>query len=185
MKKFMLIFGLLSLFFTATICAKKSAPFPNKTLVVKMYRTVTKGKGKKLGTITIKPTRYGVLFTPDLKGLPPGVHGFHMHANHSCAQGGKAAGGHWDPKKTDKHLGPYNAQGHLGDLPVLLIDEDGKATLPVLAPRLKMRDLYGHSLIIHAGGDNYSDQPLPLGGGGTRIACGLLPTAVGAKNSKK
>jgi Cu-Zn family superoxide dismutase len=27
---------------------------------------------------------------------------------------------------------------------------------------------------IHAGGDNYSDQPKPLGGGGARIACGTL-----------
>jgi len=27
--------------------------------------------------------------------------------------------------------------------------------------------------MIHAGGDNYSDQPEPLGGGGGRIACGV------------
>ncbi|SSP59941.1 Cu/Zn superoxide dismutase [Acinetobacter baumannii] len=28
--------------------------------------------------------------------------------------------------------------------------------------------------MIHAGGDNYSDSPLPLGGGGARIACGVI-----------
>jgi Cu-Zn family superoxide dismutase len=28
--------------------------------------------------------------------------------------------------------------------------------------------------MVHAGGDNYSDQPKPLGGGGDRIACGLI-----------
>jgi Cu-Zn family superoxide dismutase len=28
--------------------------------------------------------------------------------------------------------------------------------------------------MIHAGGDNYSDQPVPLGGGGARIACGVV-----------
>jgi len=28
--------------------------------------------------------------------------------------------------------------------------------------------------MIHAGGDNYSDSPAPLGGGGARIACGVL-----------
>jgi Cu-Zn family superoxide dismutase len=27
--------------------------------------------------------------------------------------------------------------GHLGDLPVLVVDKDGKATTPVIAPRLK------------------------------------------------
>jgi superoxide dismutase, Cu-Zn family len=30
--------------------------------------------------------------------------------------------------------------------------------------------LKGHSLMIHAGGDNYSDQPKPLGGGGGSLA---------------
>jgi Cu-Zn family superoxide dismutase len=29
--------------------------------------------------------------------------------------------------------------------------------------------------MIHEGGDNYSDQPKPLGGGGARIACGVIP----------
>jgi Cu-Zn family superoxide dismutase len=41
----------------------------------------------------------------------------------------------------------------------------------VVAPHLKVDDLQGHSIMIHMGGDNYSDQPAPLGGGGARIAC--------------
>jgi Cu-Zn family superoxide dismutase len=32
----------------------------------------------------------------------------------------------------------------------------------------------GKALMIHAGGDNYSDRPAPLGGGGARIACGVI-----------
>jgi Cu-Zn family superoxide dismutase len=32
----------------------------------------------------------------------------------------------------------------------------------------------GHAIIIHEGGDNYSDTPKPLGGGGSRIACGVV-----------
>jgi Cu-Zn family superoxide dismutase len=28
--------------------------------------------------------------------------------------------------------------------------------------------------MIHAGGDNYSDHPKRLGGGGARIACGVV-----------
>jgi Cu-Zn family superoxide dismutase len=43
----------------------------------------------------------------------------------------------------------------------------------VLAPRLKVRDVKNRALMIHAGGDNYSDQPAALGGGGARIACGV------------
>jgi Cu-Zn family superoxide dismutase len=46
--------------------------------------------------------------------------------------------------------------------------------MPVLAPRLKVADIKGRSLMIHAGGDNYSDLPVKLGGGGARIACGVI-----------
>lgn len=127
-----------------------------------------------LGTIAFTDTPYGLLITPDLNTLPPGVHGMHIHENPSCADSGMAAGGHWDPQHSGKHLGPYNDQGHLGDLPALTVTDDSNATLPVLAPRLKVKDLRGHSLIIHAGADNYSDTP-PMGGGGARIACAVLP----------
>lgn len=44
---------------------------------------------------------------------------------------------------------------------------NGSATQPVLTPRLKMTDLKGRSLMIHAGGDNHADYPTPLGGGVT------------------
>ena len=53
------------------------------------------------------------------------------------------------------------------------MNSDGMATMPMLAPRLKVSDLKGRSLMIHAGGDNYSDMPAPLGGGGARVACGV------------
>ena len=84
-----------------------------------------------------------------------------------------AAGGHYDPAGTGKHEGPYG-NGHLGDLPALYVAADGKATLPVLAPRLKVADIKGRSLMIHAGGDNYSDAPAPLAGGDARVACGVV-----------
>ena len=42
------------------------------------------------------------------------------------------------------------------------------------ANRLKVADVKGRALMIHAGGDNYSDQPKPLGGGGARVACGVI-----------
>lgn len=129
---------------------------------------------QKMGYVVAKDTQYGLLLTPYLKDLPPGIHGFHIHVNPSCAKEGMAAGGHLDPNHTGKHLGPYNPNGHLGDLPVLIVNKDGDATLPVLAPRLTVKDIEGHSLMIHAGGDNYSDYPEKLGGGGARIACGVI-----------
>lgn len=141
------------------------------------------GTEQKIGDIAITETEYGLLFTPHLSSLPPGKHGFHIHENGSCATGMKdgkvvaalAAGGHFDPQQTKKHLGPYNSKGHLGDLPALYVSQDGQANYPVLAPRIKsISQIKGRAIMVHAGGDNDSDHPNPLGGGGERIACGII-----------
>jgi len=149
-------------------------------IVVTMNLVNDQGVGQSIGTVTITEGPGGLVFTPKLTGLLPGSHGFHVHQNPDCATASKdgkpvpglAAGGHYDPAGTAKHLGPQGA-GHLGDLPALIVGDDGKATTAVVAPRLKMADMKGRSLMIHAGGDNYSDQPAPLGGGGARVACGV------------
>jgi Cu-Zn family superoxide dismutase len=144
------------------------------------------GVGDSIGTITAKDSRHGLVLTPKLTRLAPaGPHGFHMHekpdcgpapnpANNNQPAAGFAAGGHYDPMKTGKHHGPGHKEGHVGDLPVLVVSGDGSATLPMVVPHLKVKDLAGRSLMIHAGGDNYSDTPAPLGGGAGRIACGVI-----------
>lgn len=150
-------------------------------LQVPMQLVDADGKSSAIGSISITATKYGALLTPQLQGLPVGLHGFHLHEKPSCDPGEKegkktaalGAGGHLDPEKTGKHEGPYGT-GHLGDLPPLFVDADGKATQPVLAPRLKPADFSGHALMIHAGGDNHADHPQALGGGGARIACGVI-----------
>lgn len=133
-----------------------------------------KGQGKEIGTIIATQQKCGVLLTPNLHNLPPGTHGFHVHVKPSCADKGMAAGDHFDPTNKKMHHGPYNDNGHLGDLPVLIVAQDGTATLPTLAPRFTLSKLKGHALIIHAGSDNYADQPEKLGGGGARLACGTI-----------
>jgi Cu-Zn family superoxide dismutase len=149
--------------------------------VVTMNLVNEQGIGKDIGTITISEGPKGLVFTPKLTDLTPGVHGFHVHQNPDCAPGtkdgkqvpGLAAGGHYDPAGIGKHEG-HEGKGHLGDLPSLTVGADGTTSAAVTAPRLKMSDVKGRSLMIHAGGDNYSDQPAPLGGGGARIACGVI-----------
>jgi Cu-Zn family superoxide dismutase len=141
----------------------------------------TKGVGDKIGTITFKDSDKGLEIHTDLKGLPPGDHGFHVHQKASCEgakkggkwEAGSAAGGHLDPKHTDKHLGPHG-KGHLGDLPVLVVDNEGNAKVTLVAENLKVADLKGRSVVIHEHGDNYADEPQALGGGGGRIACGPI-----------
>ena len=140
------------------------------------------GNAVAIGTVLFTQTTYGVLITPDLKGLPAGMHGFHLHEKPNCSNTtvdgvvtvAGAAGGHWDPEHTAKHEGPYGS-GHLGDLPSLYVAADGSATMPVLAPRIKdLAQIHGVALMVHAGGDNHSDHPAKLGGGGARIACGVI-----------
>ena len=140
------------------------------------------GTGKMIGSVTIAESKNGLVFTPSLTDLPPGTHGFHVHETGSCGVNEKdgkkvaagAAGGHFDPNGTKRHLGP-NGSGHLGDLPPLSVGADGKAAVAVTAPRLtRLAEVKGKALMIHAGGDNYADKPAPLGGGGARIACGVI-----------
>ncbi len=155
--------------------------FAAETVTITMHEITTEGVGKDIGTITATDTPDGLFIKLQLKGLPPGPHGFHVHENAQCGPkiknnvmvAGLAAGGHYDPGQTKEHEGPHQ-QGHLGDLPVLIVDDNGQATHYLIASRLKVSDLKGRSIMIHAHGDNYSDTPKKLGGGGARIACGVL-----------
>jgi Cu-Zn family superoxide dismutase len=150
-------------------------------LTITLHSVDASGIGAAIGTVHAADSKNGLVLTPQLAGLTPGLHGFHVHQNPDCSPGEKdgvvaaaiAAGGHLDPAKTGKHEGPMG-HGHSGDLPALKVGADGKATQAVTAPHLKVADLHGHSLMIHAGSDNYSDEPKPLGGGGARVACGVV-----------
>lgn len=154
------------------------------SLAVPMNLTTPTGPGAPIGQVTASDAPNGVVFHVDLHGLPPGQHGFHVHANPSCAPATAAdgkvtpaggAGGHLDPAKTGMHMGPDGA-GHMGDLPYVTVGADGAAKADLTAPHIKsVADLHGHALMLHAGGDNYADQPAPLGGGGARLACGVIP----------
>lgn len=156
---------------TFLLCTSVSAAELN----VPMHKVSKDGKsGLLIGMINLKDTQYGLLITPYLHHLKTGFHGFHVHAKSSCADNGMAAGGHFDPMHTGKHLGPYSDKGHLGDLPRLYVNESGDSIVPMLAPRLSLEKIRHHALMIHADGDNYSDFPKKLGGGGARVACSVI-----------
>lgn len=165
----------------AAACLAASSTAFSAEFTVNVSLAEKQGTGAAIGTVRIAETPYGLAFYPALKGLPPGLHGFHVHEKPSCAPAEKdgvmtpaeAAGGHLDPKGTKKHGEPWGG-GHLGDLPALYVAADGTATSPVLGPRLKLADVKNRALMVHAGGDNHADHPAPLGGGGARVGCGVI-----------
>ncbi|WP_111893651.1 superoxide dismutase family protein [Acinetobacter sp. MB5] len=148
---------------------------------VTMHAVSASGIGERIGTITLEDSPHGLVMITHLSQLPSGTHGFHIHEKGSCEPAMKdgkmgaalAAGGHFNPLNVAHHGTPLT--GHMGDLPILQADSNGDANETLLAPRLKLRDVHGLAIMIHAGGDNYSDTPKPLGGGGARIACGVIP----------
>lgn len=158
------------------------APLAYADVTVTVHQVSQQGIMDEIGKVKVSESEYGLVFTPNLKGLAPGIHGFHIHQKPSCEPSEKdgkvtpagAAGGHYDPDNAKKHGSPWS-DGHLGDLPALYVDAEGNALLPVLAPRLtKLDQIRGRALMVHEGGDNYSDHPMPLGGGGGRMACGVI-----------
>jgi Cu-Zn family superoxide dismutase len=172
--------------FMAAVTANAAEKAP-KPIKVDVNFIDASGVGKSAGTITIKQTADGLELDTKLKGLTPGEHGFHIHENGNCAPAdkegkptaGQSAGGHFDPDATKAHKGPGGG-GHKGDLPKLEVDAKGTSSAKLKVAGLKLDDVKGKAIMIHEGGDNYADAPKPLGGGGARVACGVIGPAAPA-----
>jgi len=142
---------------------------------------VRNAQGEMLGTLTLAQEPDGVRTTMEASNLPPGFHGFHVHAVGKCEAPFTSAGGHFNP-------GGQNHAHHAGDLPNLLVNADGRAFMVVKTARLKIEELFdadGSALIIHADPDNHANIParyrpdadastLATGDAGGRIACGVI-----------
>src|SRR5664279_4381106 len=118
------------LFTTFGLAASLLAGAAETTVTMKL--TDAAGTGSAVGSVRLVETSHGLALYPQLAGLPPGLHGFHVHENGSCAPAAPngtmapamAAGGHLDPAGAKKHGEPWG-EGHLGDLPPLYVAGDG------------------------------------------------------------
>jgi Cu-Zn family superoxide dismutase len=115
--------------------------------------------------------------------LPPGFHGFHVHAVGLCTPPDfTSAGDHVNPQG-EAH------PGHAGDMPVLLVTDDGTAAASFTTDRFTVAELFdadGSALLIHVHLDNYAHIPeryapqgpdaatLATGDAGGRLACGVI-----------
>ena len=162
---------------TADPGATGSAREQSLTVIVRESRLA--GEGDVIGIVQFQDSPYGLMIVPNLHDLESGPHALHIHENPDCgpsADGNPAgaAGSHYDPLGSSMHAGPYQA-GHLGDLPNLIVEADGTASIATLAPRVMLADIKDRALMLHAGADRYeSYAEHQHGTGGPRMYCGVI-----------
>lgn len=133
----------------------------------------------KTGTVKLTEKEDGVQAKVKVEGLSPGFHGIHVHEYANCSGTDfKNAGSHFNPTG-DKH-GLMNSKGaHLGDMPNIKADTDGKlkgevmvndATL--LDGRKSLLQGKGTSIVITEDPDDGMTQP--GGDSGKRMMCGTI-----------
>jgi superoxide dismutase, Cu-Zn family len=140
-----------------------------------MSANILTAAGKSAGTATLMRTADGIGVKIIMKKLSAGLHGVHIHSVGKC-EGPKfvSAGPHFNP--TGRQHGTANPMGtHQGDLPNLVADRKGRASLDFVISSASANDLYdadGAAIVIHAKPDD--NQTDPSGNSGDRIACGVF-----------
>ena len=149
--------------------------------------TLQNATGQRVGVAFFRERQGEVAVTAAVWGLAPGFHGFHVHAVGECVAPFTSAGGHFNPTDVDHG-------DHAGDMPSLLVNDDGTGELHFATDRFTLDNLFdadGSALMVHAGRDNYANIPnryqqddsgvygpdadtLATGDAGVRAACGVI-----------
>lgn len=166
------------------VAAQDAAPDPllQQMGATAMLRDVD---GNDVGVVTLSERGDGkVIILASVSGLTPGFHGFHIHETSTCDASGdtpfSSAGGHLNLTDADH-------PDHTGDLPSLLVNEDGTGELMVVTDRFVLSDLMdfdGTAIVLHSDDDNFAniperygtpdDESLSGGDSGSRVACGAI-----------
>lgn len=143
--------------------------------------TLHDANGNTVGRLTLVQRSGVVEVRAEVKNLPPGFHGFHIHEAGVCAAPFTTAGGHLNPAS-------QSHPAHAADMPVLLVNANGTGEARFPTDRFAVSDLFdadGSAVIVHASPDNYANIPtryvaapdaatLATGDAGGRIACGVI-----------
>jgi Cu-Zn family superoxide dismutase len=145
-------------------------------------------QGQPVGTATLTEQLSHVTLRVEVRNMTPGEHGIHVHGVGACDPPDfSSAGGHHAPMQM-KH-GMQNPAGHhAGDLPNLVVDEDGTGTLEFTTDRFTLTegpwslfDKDGSAVVVHAKPDDYKTDP--AGNSGDRVACGIVKVGGSGRGS--
>ncbi|MGH2701052.1 MAG: superoxide dismutase family protein [Actinomycetota bacterium] len=136
--------------------------------------TVRNTGGATVGNMTFSEEDGAILVKATFRGLAPGFHGFHIHSIGVCDPLAKdatgatvpffSAGGHYNPDA-------FAHGNHAGDMPPLLVLQDGTAKLRFKTDRFELDELVdadGSAVVLHAGPDNLGHIPAATSTGGER-----------------
>ena len=130
------------------------------------------------GRLLLTGDASGIRITGSIVGLAPNAeHGFHVHEKGDCsAADASSAGPHFNPFAA-VHGKAESGVHHAGDIPNIVSDAQGNATVDVSVPGLTLgdggpNDAMGKAIIVHEKRDDYATQP--SGDSGARIACGTI-----------
>lgn len=124
--------------------------------------------GDSVGKVTFTQLKHAVLVEVEVTGQAAGFHGFHIHANSDPANGDGCVADPAMPSSTwfvsaDGHYKSDPAQthpSHDADMPVLLVNANGRAVAAFRTDRFTVADVIGKAVIVHAKPDNYANIPL-------------------------
>lgn len=135
-----------------------------------------------VGDVVFSQRKGGVFIEAVFTRLPPGLHGFHIHkAGDLRGEGCKGACDHWHRGAATQHGGPPGHKGarHTGDLGNLEMKQgQDELRKTYFLKGVRVEELYGRSLIVHADEDDYGRGPhedsKTTGHSGARIACAVI-----------
>ena len=146
--------------------------------------TFVDASGATVGSVQLVEDGRGLVHVNvHVKGMSPGLHGIHIHAIGACSPTFAAAGPHYNP--LGRQHGSLNPAGaHAGDLPNLVVNQDGVGMLSATTSGVTLSDgpttlfdttegAVGSAFIIHANEDDlFTDAT--NGNSGARIACAVI-----------
>jgi len=173
--------ALLALTFASAACSR-SAGTQGASPKPIAKGTFHNAEGQRIGVATFTDSGGNPRLEVSVSQLPPGAHGFHLHAVGVCTPPDfKSAGGHLNPD--EKQHGRLNPEGpHRGDLPNLQVGANGSADTTFRVPEAllgsgqgSLLQSGGTALVIHADPDD--ERTDPSGNSGDRIACAVIERA--------